>query len=433
MNANSQHRHPRVPLPVAALLSAGLAAGGLVSSPAVAAAAPTCAGEEATIVGTSGPDHLAGTPGRDVIVGLGGRDVIRGRGGDDLICGGRGADTLFGGPGDDELYGGLDSRGADRAGVFLVGDLLRGGPGDDLLDLGADDRRGHKPPDTVAYDKSHHPVVVDLSAAGNGIATGEGTDVIVRSTQTGVVGSSYADTIIGSPADDQLVGGGGDDTVSGGPGDDFLSGDVSLGRDGALGGGPVGTASDDDVVHGDSGDDYLVSGRGHDQLFGDDGRDGVEVTGTEATEVHGGAGLDNIGLELPTEAGGISDGGPGFDYLTVYGSAYQGTMPRARYTLDLRTGTSSVSSDPTVTGAVGGYEEYRLQARMSWRFFGTPGDDRVRVVSGGPLRATTYAGDDQMIGTSRVDHLNGGPGTDTADGREGNDICLNIEKGNRTC
>ena len=74
------------------------------SSPERAVATPTCFGVAATIVGTSGRDHLTGTPDRDVIAGLGGRDVIDGRGGDDVICGGNGGDLLRGDG------GGLHSR-----------------------------------------------------------------------------------------------------------------------------------------------------------------------------------------------------------------------------------------------------------------------------------------------------------------------------------
>src|SRR5687767_10966359 len=52
------------------------------------AATPTCAGKQATIVGTPGTDILTGTEANDVIVGGGGLDQIRGRGGDDVICAG---------------------------------------------------------------------------------------------------------------------------------------------------------------------------------------------------------------------------------------------------------------------------------------------------------------------------------------------------------
>jgi uncharacterized delta-60 repeat protein len=65
----------------------------------------TCAGKEATIGGTQGPDRIAGTAGADVIAGAGGNDTISGLGGNDLICGGPGNDRLKGGPGKDILRG----------------------------------------------------------------------------------------------------------------------------------------------------------------------------------------------------------------------------------------------------------------------------------------------------------------------------------------
>ncbi|MCW2793088.1 MAG: calcium-binding protein, partial [Nocardioides sp.] len=346
-----------------------------------------------------------------------------------------GADTLRGGPGDDRLFGGLDSRGADRAGTFLVGDVLSGGPGDDLLDLGDDTRQGHKPPDTVSYDDADGPVVVDLSGEEVGTTTGEGTDTIVMSTQVAVVGSPFDDTITGGARDDELAGGHGDDTVVGGDGSDTLSGDDHLGPDDHVGAAHplVGNETDDDVVQGGTGDDVLWSGVGRDGLDGDEDHDQIQVTGTDPTFVRGGDGVDAVEQVLATAPGGTSDGGPGMDVLTILGAPYEGASTRVRYTLDLRSGSSSVSSDPSVTGTVGGYEEYRLMGRLRWRFFGTAGNDFVWAMYGGPLRALTYAGDDRMIGTRHADHLDGGAGTDRADGREAHDTCLDIERGNRTC
>ena len=52
------------------------------------AAAVSCHGRVATIVGTNGADTLRGTPGADVMVGLDGRDRIFGFGGNDLIWSG---------------------------------------------------------------------------------------------------------------------------------------------------------------------------------------------------------------------------------------------------------------------------------------------------------------------------------------------------------
>ena len=67
---------------------------------------PRCAGEPATIIGTSNGDRpLEGTSDDDVIVGRGGQDEIDGRGGRDLVCGDDGDDLLRGRADDDRLKG----------------------------------------------------------------------------------------------------------------------------------------------------------------------------------------------------------------------------------------------------------------------------------------------------------------------------------------
>lgn len=110
---------------------------------------PTCRGQEATIVGTFGPDELMGTPGDDVIVGRGGDDTIIGRGGNDLICGGGGDDTIRGGLGNDRIFGNagnddlLGQRGADILAGNRGNDVVRGGAGNDVV-------RGNLGDDTLA-------------------------------------------------------------------------------------------------------------------------------------------------------------------------------------------------------------------------------------------------------------------------------------------
>jgi|GEM_PF-5286119 len=96
-----------------------------VGSPAGAAAA-TCNGVKATIVGNDRPNIIRGTSGRDVIVARGGRDTIYGRGGNDLICAGKGRDLVRGGSGKDKIFG---QSGNDK---------LKGGAGFDRLDGGSD-------------------------------------------------------------------------------------------------------------------------------------------------------------------------------------------------------------------------------------------------------------------------------------------------------
>ena len=112
----------------------------------VAAAAASCAGREATIVGTEGDDTLTGTDGRDVIAALGGNDVIESLDGKDTICGAAGndviagkgdGDVIRGGGGDDQLRGGggddtlRGGGGNDRLSGGRGADLLRGGGGVD--------------------------------------------------------------------------------------------------------------------------------------------------------------------------------------------------------------------------------------------------------------------------------------------------------------
>ncbi len=84
-----------------------------------------CAGLDATVIGTAGPDGLRGTPGPDVIAAGAGDDRVRAGGGRDVVCGGAGRDRLGGGPGRDRLLG--------QAG----GDRLGGGPGRDRCVGGA--------------------------------------------------------------------------------------------------------------------------------------------------------------------------------------------------------------------------------------------------------------------------------------------------------
>ena len=88
-----------------------------------AAPVPTCEGEAATIVGTSGDDILIGTNGDDVIVGLEGNDQIEGGAGHDILCGSFGDDTMIGGTGNDVLLGGYRSDwasdGKARGAVFV--------------------------------------------------------------------------------------------------------------------------------------------------------------------------------------------------------------------------------------------------------------------------------------------------------------------------
>ncbi len=154
---------------------------------------PTCRGETATIVGTSGPDTLRGTDGRDVIVGLGGPDTLIGLGGNDIICGGAGNDTIRGNLGNDQMIG---QRGDDTIVGGRGDDLGIGGAGDDLVrgKRGSDDLRGNGDDDRLTGNRG------DDVARG-----GAGTDI--------VRGNGGDDRLAGNSGDnDRCVGGRGADT-----------------------------------------------------------------------------------------------------------------------------------------------------------------------------------------------------------------------------
>jgi len=349
----------------------------------VHAAAPTCGGEPATIVGTAGPDVLVGTPGRDVMVGLAGADELRGRGGDDLLCGNGGRD------------------------------VLRGGSGADLLDVGPDERGDA---DVVSYDTAEGGVEVDLPT---GSASGQGRDQIVG-TSLEVHGSPHDDQIVGFPeTPNRLVGAGGDDRLTGGTAGDVIFGDADrstpergddivyggAGAD-ALYGGPG-----DDQVSGGTGDDFLYAWpqvrSGSDWLFGGPGRDWIEdVVGPGERDQWIGAGGDD---SLWVRTRFMKDG--------------RVTHPDGRMELD---GRWTTFGKRQARGKVR-YVNQVILPIGAWTLIGTSGDEKLeapRGVTDPRRRGVTIrgrGGDDVLIGSEYDDVLVGGGGTDEACGRGGDD------------
>lgn len=361
------------------------------------AAAPTCLGMAATIVGTPEDDVLAGTRGPDVIVGLGGADEIDGRGGEDVLCGGGGDDVVIGGRGSDRLHGGGG------------GDVLIPGPGEDLVDGGGSRF------DVVDLMAARGPVIVDLAA---GAATGQGTDTLARVEQA--AGGAFDDVLrgddgpnwlIGMGGDDALYGLGDDDDLSPGPGDDLVDGgdgwdfdDHHIFNAFILGqplAGPVavnlaaGTATGEgsDVLvsiegaSGSLGDDTMI-GDAQDNVFMDlaEGDDTV-AAGAGDDLVDGGEGADHL------------DGGPGDDLLGYIQSP-------VGVTVDLGAGTASDGD------VLAGFED----------LFGSFEDDTL-VGDGGPNLIAGLPGDDTIVGGAGDDELYGDEDEDRADGGLGTDTC----------
>lgn len=424
---------PILTKPFIALLAFSALAPNAAGIPAVAAAA-TCDGARATIVGTSGDDRLTGTPGRDVIAARGGDDVISSRGGDDALCGGSGADRLIGGNGADAIVGGRGSdtvRGGSgddalraEGGAGGTGDFMYGGTGDDdLVGSSADDAmwpgpgndsasgRGETFRDWILFTGSRHGVTVDMRADE---ATGQGRDHRLKGFEA-VVGSRRSDVLRGSNLGDYLVGGAttasgardlGRDVISGRGGEDFLFPYSCLFytpcdfRPGSRVGG-------DALRGGPKGDYFDLSGRAN-RAFGGRGPDEFFLRQGGA-RLEGGPGRDRFGLR---QGGVEADGGSGSD--TVLFRGLERKTSRSAVTVDLGKGTASNAKVQAVLSRI---ENVSGSAR----------DDDLRGAAQ-RNRLRGLQGDDALIGRAGADRLDGGPGTDRLRGGPGADTCSEGEQ-----
>ncbi len=188
-------------------------------------------------------------------------------------------------------------------------------------------------------------------------------------------------------------------------------------------------AADDDAVDAALGPDLVSSQAGRDRVQGGEGDDFVEAYSPAPTTVVAGAGDDYVAQHLVATAGAQTYGGTGADVVSLYGKLLEGRSPRVEVTLDLRTDSTSADVVPAATGRIGGYEQHRLVGNLAWVFHGSAVTDRVWAITGGPLRAWTYAGNDSVTATDRVDFVDAGRGTDVVWGRGGADTCRSAERG----
>jgi Ca2+-binding RTX toxin-like protein len=253
-------------LTVAGLLALAL----LAPATGPSAAAETCLGRTATIVGT-GPS-ITGTDGRDVIV-TGTADTVDALEGDDLVCVSGPDDsprvlTIRMGAGNDEVI-------VEPADVVATGSRLDAGPGRDLL--------------VAAQREGRQAVNLGLERwlLDSRIATVAGfEDVTLVAPSVRVLGDDEPNTFSSTSCFAKLDGNGGDDYLAnrprsyfeaytfdcvassrmhGGSGADRL---VDSHGTGALHGGPG-----HDSLLGRGGEDQLDGGRGRDRADGCKGRD----------------------------------------------------------------------------------------------------------------------------------------------------------------
>lgn len=300
-------------------------------------------GNDSSLQGGVGDDHLHGGRGGDTLLGLGGDDKLYGGGDNDRAEGGSGDDQIHGDAGNDTLDGGSD------------GDVLVGGRGDDELQGGA-------AADWLWGDEQESGASASRYAGANyqgkdTLKGGDGADTLVGGGgNDDLQGGDGNDVLRGDGidagdtdrvGDDTLTGGSGKDTLYGGEGNDTLYGGSSktdtdtygnilygnAGEDQIYGDGGKDTlegGEDNDTLVGNLGDDSLKGGDGNDKIYGESERQGDVSTGKDTIEggegndtIYGGGGADSIkgeegNDELRGEVGTDTlDGGAGFDTYIV--------------------------------------------------------------------------------------------------------------------
>lgn len=355
------------------------------------AAAPTCAGRTATIVGTTGDDDLRGTVLPDVVWLGPGNDRFRGDSGNDIVCGGAGRDAISGDYGNDIVLG---ESGGDRLAGGPGDDALSGGTGPDAFAGGAGNDRvnGGRDRDLLTYLTSLHPVTVD-GAAGTVDGDGHDSYALVETVQ----GSADADTMLGGPGSEHFVGAAGADRISGGGGADVLE---------SAGGTTSGGPGDDllivsrGIARGEAGRDVLqlsLGARGH----GGEGDDAFRA-GVGATTAYGEAGLDSFLVQTP-RATPYLNGGAGDDQVSFesFDRPVRVALGRGLATW-ARTGKAQLRSVNIAYGT-----------RFADTLRGTSGND---YLSGN-------GGRDALYGLGGTDILDGGRARDYGNGGAGSDIC----------
>ena len=385
------------------------------------AAATTCHGVRATIVGTPSSDVIHGTRHRDVINALGGSDTVYGGGGNDLICGAGGADQLYGGAGRDRLFGGLDRlHGSQEDGVVRIGDTLRGGPGNDHLDAGTDTRHADiVVRDSYSWDGSAQGVHIDLRM---GTARGEGFDTFTG-RRVSVVGSAHDDVVEGTDRVDRISTGAGRDVVHARGGGDFVDVDDPQRYPGG----------NDDRVWGGAGDDQISARGGEDRLVGGTGNDAIEASGNGNDVLRGGEGRDSFYAHVDDTSGPQAiKGGSGNDYVQLSTAFVRRKGDTSTGVWDMATGDMTLTFEHQIQLPVTDIEQASLDTpRTAWTVTGTAGDDQLAGDTVSHISSVVFdglGGDDVFDGTSGDDLFDGGPGNDHALGMYlGDDTCISVE------
>ncbi|HET9637818.1 MAG TPA: calcium-binding protein [Allosphingosinicella sp.] len=319
----------------------------------------------AYIQGTSANETLTGTSSDDEIYGLDGHDFLYGLDGNDFLVGGDGSDTLDGGTG---------------------ADIMAGGQGNDTY-----------------YVDDAADMVIESQAIGE-------TDLVYVSIDYYDAGSAHLEQI--------QYAGNGSATIFGSDSNNY-----------------IGTGTGTDWLDGEGGNDFLFSGAGDDHLEGGDGND--ELDGWQGNDTMiGGTGDDVYNVDTASDV--VTEyAGEGIDTVKVRKSSY--TLPANVENADLRYYSGSISVTGNSAGnvfimgtgvqSIGGstgndtasyaYASAAVSVDLSNQSYaGEAADDTLTSIEN--LTGSAY--DDVLRTLGSVSVIDGGPGADTMEGRNGGDI-----------
>ncbi|MDK8264857.1 calcium-binding protein [Pseudomonas oryzihabitans] len=412
--------------------------------------------ESNMLYGLSGDDTLYGELGDDVLAGGQGNDRLYGGGGNDLINGGVGDDFLVGGSGSD-TYGYSYGDGNDT-----ISNLEQGEDGArlDSVSFGSDINI-----ESVVFVRNYNDLRIGFKDTSGGILiqgyfdektpsnNGSAVEKIIFSTGAIITykdvlkivstPTESGDYLWGGIEDDTFYGLGGDDNIYGQVGDDVLDG--GKGSDKLLGG--IGNdylagGEGDDWLDGEDGDDVLAGGAGNDRLIGGKGADtfifgvggGQDIIDSNGYYGNGPGNVDKISLQdvamdqvtisrkkddlvISLKATGDSLNVMSYFYnYDVFSSVYGvGQVLFADGSVLTRADIASV-----VQKATDGNDNI-IGYSIADNLDGGDGDDRV----------LGNAGDDSLNGGNGNDYLDGGDGADVVYGGAGNDTLIAGSGNNR--
>ena len=440
------------------------------------------------LYGDDGNDTLSGGDGTDTLHGDNGNDYLHGGNGADSLAGGAGVDQLLGGAGNDALDGGEDGDWLDAGDGD---DEVRGGTGNDTLHGGTGNDRYRFARgdgfDTVWDIAGANTLVLGGFTFEQIYLRREGADLVVRfadSAADGVRFTSYFDvatglalkplelvfdvgpalrlteydvnmqvlkgtalddTVLGNSLDNRIEGLAGADTLLGGTGRDTLDG--GLGNDlldGGTGADAMSGGFGDDTYLVDDVQDSVAEGQdeGYDEVHSSvtftlsDHVERMELSGYEAIDATGNAlanvlvgnqsanrldGLDGADVLMggggdDTLLGGAGndelDGGDGIDQM-------QGASGDDRYYVDS-------SADTAIEQAGQGYDV--VESTSDFALSGHV-EKLILVEGSSAVAGTGDQGDNEIIGNSLHNRLDGGAGADVLTGGEGNDTYVVDEIG----